>query len=365
VATGLVWDERFAWFNAAGPSRRFGVFYQALGPYDTRESKERIRELLVLSGINEHLVAIEPRLATEEQLARCHTAAYIDRVRALSEGDGGDSGSGAYLGSNGYEIARLAAGGCMEALDAVLAGRLDNAYALVRPAGHHATREAGRGFCVFANVAVAIRHAQARGAVRRVAVVDWDVHHGNGTQDAFYRDPSVLTISIHQAGLFPADSGWLEENGEGLGRGFNINVPLPAGSGHGAYVEALRRVALPALHAFRPDAIVVASGLDANAMDPLARMMCHSGTYREMAGLLKAAAIELCGGRLVACHEGGYSPGYVPWCALAILETLADVKTSYEDPGLGWISGWPYQELQPHQAAAIERAAALVPHVSA
>jgi acetoin utilization deacetylase AcuC-like enzyme len=250
-------------------------------------------------------------------------------------------------------------------LDAVLEGRVDNAYALVRPCGHHATRDFGRGFAIFANLALAILAARARGKVGRVAVVDWDVHHGNGTQDAFYSDPSVLTISLHQAGYYPPNSGWLDENGEGTGHGYNINVPLPPGSGHGAYVETIKQVVLPALRRFRPEVIVIASGLDANAQDPLARMMCHSGTYREMATLMKTAAEELCDGRLVASHEGGYAPAYVPWCALAIIEVFADIKTSSQDQALGWIAGWPGQELQPHQADVIRKAAALVNNISA
>ena len=184
-------------------------------------------------------------------------------------------------------------------------------------------------------------------------MVDWDVHHGNGTQDAFYSDPSVLTISIHQDGYYPMDSGGLEERGDGPGRGCNLNVPLPPGSGHGAYVETMKQVVVPALRRFRPEVIVVASGLDANAYDPLARMMCHTETFREMATLLLAAAEELCDGRLVACHEGGYAPYYVPWCALAVVETFAGIRTSCKDPSLDYLVGRPGQELQPHQAEVI------------
>jgi acetoin utilization deacetylase AcuC-like enzyme len=256
-------------------------------------------------------------------------------------------------------VARLAAGSCLEALVAVVEGRVANAYTLVRPPGHHAERDRGRGFCVFGNVALAVANAKARGLVQRVAVVDWDVHHGNGTQQSFYADPTVLTISIHQDDFYPANSGSLEERGEGPGHGYNLNVPLPPGSGHGAYVETMRQVVVPALRRFRPEVIVVASGLDACAYDPLARMMCHSGTYREMAALLKAAAKELCGGRLVACHEGGYAAYYAPWCALAIVEVLAGVEKPYPDPSLGFLAGRPGQDLQPHQADVIRRAAAV------
>jgi len=135
----------------------------------------------------------------------------------LSDGSGGD----AYLGHNCYDIAKLSAGAVIEALDAVLDGRVNNAYALVRPCGHHDTRDFGRGFSVFSNIALAVLSAKARGQVKKVAVVDWDVHHGNGTQDAFYADPSVLTVSLHQDGCYPPDSGGFDEIGDGPGRGFN------------------------------------------------------------------------------------------------------------------------------------------------
>lgn len=361
MATGLVWDDRFAWFH--GGHRRHGPFYSQLPAPELGQANQRTRELLVASGLVDSLVPISPRLASEEELSAYHTSEYIAKVKALSDGDGGDAGEYAYLGPNGYDIVRLSAGACLEAFNAVLEGRVDNAYALVRPGGHHATRDFGRGFTIFANIVLAILNGKARGEVTRVAVVDWDVHHGNGTQEAFYRDPSVLTISIHQAGYYPPNSGWLDENGDGPGRGYNINVPLPPGSGHGAYVETIKRVVLPALQRFRPEIVVVASGLDANAQDPMARMMCHSGTYREMARLLMAAAKESCDSRLVACHEGGYSPSYVPWCALAIMEAFADTETPYEDPALKGIAGWPGQELQPHQASLIAKAAELVNNI--
>jgi acetoin utilization deacetylase AcuC-like enzyme len=364
MATGFIWDERFAWFNA-GPIRQRVPFYSPMAAYDTRESKERIRELLVATGIVDRLVPISARLMSEEQLFRYHTQQYVAKVKSLSDSGGGDVGEGSYLGRNCYDIAKLSAGASLEALNAVLDGRVDNAYALVRPCGHHATRDFGRGFSIFSNIALAILDAKARGKVGKVAVVDWDVHHGNGTQDAFYSDPSVLTISLHQAGYYPPDSGGLDENGEGPGRGYNINIPLPPGSGHGAYVETMKQVVLPALRRFRPEVIMVASGLDANAQDPLARMMCHSETYREMATLVKTAADELCGGRLVACHEGGYAPAYVPWCALAIIEVFADVRTSFNDPALKWFAGWPGQDLQPHQADIIDKAAAVMNNMPA
>jgi len=359
MRTGFIWDERFAWFHT-GLDRRPSPLYQPVPALDTRETKERIRELLVATGVADKLVSVPPVMATEEDLLRFHTPEHVSKVRSISERGGGDTGEGAWIGPNSYDIVKLSAGAVATGLSAVLDGKVDNIYVLSRPAGHHATSNLARGFCVLGNIPIAILKAQAEKKVRRVAVFDWDVHHGNGTQDAFYGNRDVLTISIHQAGNYPPSSGPLEDNGEGNGLGFNINVPLPPGSGHGAYLETMNRVVLPALHAFQPELIVVASGLDANVMDPLARMMCYSETYREMTRMLKRAARELCGGRLALCHEGGYSAVYVPWCALAIMEELAEIKSGFKDPSMDRFAAWPYQDLQPHQAEVIGKASELV-----
>ena len=195
------------------------------------------------------------------------------------------------------------------ALEAVLCGSVQNACALIRPPGHHAVAGLGMGFCLFGNAVVAIRHGRAMYGLGRVAVVDWDVHHGNGTQAAFYDDPGTLTISLHGDRLYPAYSGSLAERGTGPGLGYNLNVPLPPGSGDGAYLEAMRRVVLPALHRFKPDLIVVACGFDASAADPLGRMMVTSDGYRQMTALVMVAAEALCGGRLMMTHEGGCGGG--------------------------------------------------------
>ena len=222
-------------------------------------------------------------------------------------------------------------GGVIEAVDAVLGGKVDNAYALVRPPGHHAERDTGRGFCIFGNVALAAMHALEARDIPRIAVVDWDVHHGNGTQAAFYGDPRALTISIHQDRNYPFDSGFLTERGEGAGMGYNINVPLPPGSGHEAYLATIERVVAPALRAHEPGLVLVGCGFDASVADPLGRQMCFSETYREMTRIVKSLAGELSGGRLVMAHEGGYSTAYVPGCGLAVLEELSGHRTEYQE----------------------------------
>ncbi|MDE2456881.1 MAG: class II histone deacetylase, partial [Burkholderiales bacterium] len=284
----------------------------------------------------------------------------VEKIRRLSADAGGDAGELTPFGKGSWEIACLSAGGCIALLDAVWSGRVRNGYSLNRPPGHHADADLGRGYCIFGNAVVAIRNLQARCGVARVAVVDWDVHHGNGTQGGFYEDPSVLTISLHQDGNYPAESGSTEENGRGAGIGSNLNVPLPAGSGTGAYLSAFERVVLPALERFRPEILVVLSGFDACNMDPLGRMMLHSNSYRQLTRLLMDAAERLCGGRLAMFHEGGYSPVYVPFCGVAVLEELSGRRSPVVDPFLPFWENLPGQRLQAHQEAAITRAARLV-----
>jgi len=234
--------------------------------------------------------------------------------------------------AGGFEIAALSAGLSLAAVEAVAKGDLDNAYALSRPPGHHALSDFPNGFCLLANIAIAIEAAKAKGLVRRVAVLDWDVHHGNGTEAIFYDRADVLTISLHQEGNYPLDTGALADRGNGAGAGYNINLPMHAGSGHTAYLHALDRVVLPALDTYQPDMIIVACGFDASIVDPLARMQATAETFAEMTQRIKAAAQKLCGGKLVLVHEGGYSEAYVPFCGHATIAALADSDITAPDP---------------------------------
>jgi acetoin utilization deacetylase AcuC-like enzyme len=336
-----------------------GLTVEPLGHIESAASKRRFRNVLEVSGLLDQLVQLKPRPATEDEILRLHTPQYVSRIKALSAEMGGEAGEETPFGRGSYEIALLAAGGCLTAVDAVLDGKVDNAYALVRPPGHHAERDRGRGFCIFGNVALAAIHARQARGLSRVAIIDWDVHHGNGTEHAFYADPSVLTISIHQDNNYPPSSGAVTDVGSGAGAGYNINVPLPPGSGVGAYVAAFERVVAPAVRGFRPELILVASGLDASAMDPLASMQMTSDGYRKLTEIVLSAARDVCGGRVVACHEGGYSPAYVPYCGLAILEEMSGVRSSIEDPLLGLLAAFGGQEMQPHQEAVVREAAKL------
>jgi acetoin utilization deacetylase AcuC-like enzyme len=322
------------------------------------EAKRRVRNLLDVSGLLAELVPTEVRAATVEEVGRVHVADYIERIAAISEDPPRSNiGEGTAFGAGSYEIALLSAGGVIGAVDAVLDGVVDNVYALTRPPAHHATPDQAIGGCVFNNLAIAARHAQSRG-VERVAIIDWDVHWGNGTQACLYDDPSVLAISLHQDRHMALMGGTVDERGTGEGEGATLNIPLPAGSGQAAYLAALDRVVLPALDEFRPDLIILATGFDACGFDPLARMMLHSEAFRAMATRIIDAAGRLCPGRLVAVHEGGYSPFYAPFCALAVVEVLAGTRTAVEDPYLPFLSGPDQDTLHPHQDAAIAAAAA-------
>ena len=361
--TGWVYHEAYMWHDpgrmrAFDPSMR--RWLQAWEHYESPETKRRLNNLLEYVDFSEELVPLKPRAANFEQVTRFHTPEYFEKIREMSEADGGEAGEGATFSHGGFEIALLAAGGTITAVDAVLDREIDNAYALVRPPGHHAERDRGRGFCIFGNVAIAGMHALADRGLARIATLDWDVHHGNGTQQAFYDRNDALTISIHQEQWYPRDSGTMQETGEDDGDGYNINIPLPPGSGHGAYVATIEQVVVPALRAFKPDLILVPSGFDGGMYDPLGRMMAYSETFREMTGLLLEAADELCEGRLVLSHEGGYSPTYVPFCGLAVVEELSGKSSGAADPMGDNAAGAGGQDLQPHQQARISEAATMV-----
>ncbi len=296
------------------------------------ETKRRLRNLIEVTGLTRHLAMKGAEAATREDLLRVHPDSYLTAFKAASDAGGGELGLRTPFGAGGYEIAALSAGLAKAALRAVLTGEVRNAYSLSRPPGHHCTADFPNGFCLLNNIAVAIRAAQAEGLVRRVAVVDWDVHHGNGTEAIFWSDPEVLTISLHQDRNYPMDTGGVEATGGPEALGSNLNLPLPPGCGHVAYLYAIERVVLPALARFKPDAIIVACGFDAAAVDPLGRMLCTADTFRAMTRQMMQAADRLCDGKLTLVHEGGYSEVYVPFCGHAVLEELSSAPVSAPDP---------------------------------
>jgi acetoin utilization deacetylase AcuC-like enzyme len=347
--TGFFTDEKTFWHTGGIQSLVLpvGGWVQppaAAGFAESPDSKRRFLSLLQVSGLAAKLDVRSAEPATLEDMARIHPASYLEKFKNLSDTTGGDLGISAPFGVGSFEIAALSAGLAKAAIDAVVTGALRNAFSLSRPPGHHCLPDTPMGFCLLANIPVAIEAARAKHGIRRVAVVDWDVHHGNGTQAIYYDDPDTLTISLHQDRCFPPGYSGADDRGSGKGEGANINIPLLPGGGHEAYLRAIDRIVIPALNAFKPDLIVVASGLDASAVDPLARMQLHSGSYRAMTERILVAAQSLCGGRLVIVHEGGYSETYVPFCGQALVETLAGETTDVVDPLLDMALLWQPEE---------------------
>lgn len=353
-----MWEEIYAWHNTGNWAGAVpaGLNAQPYQHFESAESKARLASSIEVSGLINNLVKLPARQASIEEIALVHPHEYINRIKKDSESPfGGDAGDGlSPFGTGSFEIALWAAGGAITAAEAVARGEVSNAYALIRPPGHHARVETGMGFCIFANAAIAIRHIKKKFGIKKVAVLDWDVHHGNGTQSIFYEDPEVLTISLHQAGLFPPQSGEINEQGEGAGKGYAINVPLPAGSGNGAYLKALEEIAFPAIRKFEPEIIFVCSGFDAAMTDPLGRMIVTATGYREMTKKLLEVANEVCDGKIVMTHEGGYSPTYVPFCGLAVIETLAGTTTAISDPLAEFWDNLPDQKIHDWQELIIQ-----------
>lgn len=336
MTTAFFSDERCFWHGGGNYAFTLPVagLVQPLaaGLPENPETKRRLRNLIEVTGLSRRLQMRGAEPAARADLLRVHPERYLSAFQAASDAGGGELGVRAPFGAGGYEIAALSAGLATAALRSVLKGEARNAYALSRPPGHHCTADFPNGFCLLNNIAVAIRAAQAEGLVRRVAVIDWDVHHGNGTEAIFYDDPGVLTISLHQDRNYPLDTGGVEAMGAGAGLGSNLNLPLPPGCGHASYQRAMERVVLPALDRFRPEAIVVACGFDAAAVDPLGRMLATAETFRMLTRLVMQAADRLCDGRLTLVHEGGYSEVYVPFCGHAVLEELSAAPVTAPDP---------------------------------
>lgn len=357
MTTGIVFDETYFWYDSL--NQAFPPFHiQPGGNPDRPDIKRRFYNLLQQSGMFKKLNHIEPRVATENEILRVHSAEYYASLAEQNLLPAGEGGPGAVFAQGGVDIAKLSAGGALTAVEKVLSGEVDNAYALIRPPGHHAETNRGAGFCIFNNVALAAKHALEVGGFERVAILDWDVHHGNGAQEIFWRDPSVLTISIHQHYSFlEEDTGTALYNGEGEGKGYNINIPLPPGSGDATYESAFEQAIIPALEAFQPDMIIVACGLDAGCYDPLGRMALTPQGFRFMATSIRETAERLCGGRLVMCQEGGYDLASTPYMGLGVIEGLSGITLALANPFQAFGDSLGYTKtVLPHQAAIIAEA---------
>jgi acetoin utilization deacetylase AcuC-like enzyme len=273
---------------------------------------------------------IDAREATREELLRVHLPAYVDAIAATA-------GKPIYMldhdtmtTAETYEVARLAAGGTMNAIDSVLAGHVDNAFALVRPPGHHAQPGVAAGFCIFNNIAIAARHALARQGLKRILIADWDLHHGNGTQEIFYGDREVLYWSTHQSPCYPG-TGALTEMGRGQGLGYTLNVPLKPGADDALYLRLYRDILTPIALAYQPEIILLSAGFDCYVGDPLGEMQVTPEGFACLTRILLDLAEECCGGRLMAVLEGGYNIQGLTKCVRSVLlEMLGETRVTEE-----------------------------------
>jgi acetoin utilization deacetylase AcuC-like enzyme len=290
-----------------------------------------VLEGLQAAGLTDRLVPIEPAPAGQEDLRLVHQDRYIALVRqevlsgrrVLSTDPTGETG----ICPRSWEVALLAAGGAMAAVKAVCSGQVRSAFCAVRPPGHHATPSAGMGFCIFNNAAIAARHARNRCGVGKVLIVDWDLHHGNGTQEAFYEDPTVFYFSIHQRGQYPmlfTGQGHAGETGAGAGKGTNLNCPLPGGSGDREFLAVFADLLVPAAEKFRPELVIISAGFDCREGDPLGRLAVTDEGFARMTDLVKSIAADSAGGRIVSVLEGGYDLAGLGSAAAAHVRALME-----------------------------------------
>ena len=293
------------------------------------ERKERLISIinrLQENGLLIRLALINPVPAAPEWISLVHSPEYIAEVeKSCKEGKQYLHSKDTVISKDSYVTACLAAGGVLCAIDAVMGGEVKNAFCAVRPPGHHASRDKAMGFCIFNNVAIGTKYIQQKYRLAKVLIVDFDVHHGNGTQDIFYEDPSVLYFSVHRSPFYPG-TGNANETGAGKGYGYKVNVPLAKGAGDREYIEAFSEIFKPRALAFQPDFILVSAGFDAHKDDPLGGMNVSPEGYAAITGIIKEVAEKCCGGRLVSVLEGGYDLDGLAASAEAHISALTGKK---------------------------------------
>jgi acetoin utilization deacetylase AcuC-like enzyme len=296
------------------------------------ENAQRLREVISVlekSGVEQQLTPIQPEPSSIEDLLLVHSPEHISRIENVTKAGGGWLDPDTATSSASYRVALYAAGGLIKAVKAVMDGEMDSAFALVRPPGHHATQRKAMGFCLFNNIAIAAKYALNNCGIDRILIVDFDVHHGNGTQETFYCDPKVLYFSTHEYPFYPG-TGDIDETGAGEGKGTTINVPLPAWCGDEEYLNIFQQLLTPIAHRFQPQLILVSAGYDLHWADQLALMQVSVAGFAQMAAILNGLASELCSGRLVFTLEGGYHTSALAYSIKAMLEVLLG-KTEIDD----------------------------------
>jgi acetoin utilization deacetylase AcuC-like enzyme len=291
------------------------------GHVECRERLETTMQVLDQRGLLEKLVHIQPAPVPAEHLLAVHHEHYVKLARDVAGRGGGNLDPDTYLNGRSYDVALLAAGGLLDLVDAILDGKADNGFALVRPPGHHALPGRGMGFCLFNNVAVAAQYALKHRGLSRILIADFDLHHGNGTQEIFYATDEVMYFSTHQYPYYPGTGHW-SEIGAAAGEGFTVNVPLLAGVGDEGYESVFDEVLYPIAERYLPQFILVSAGFDAHWRDPLGMMQLSAAGYGSLAGTLKQMAEELCDGRLAFTLEGGYDLQGLAHSIAAVMQAL-------------------------------------------
>ena len=318
AGTGIVIDRRFLEHDT-GPGHP--------------ERPERVQVLLdLVDERSGDLIPVPARMASVGELALVHDGVHIERVAASENLPHYAFDADTPTSAQSYSVARLAAGGCLSLVDEIIAGRIDNGFAFVRPPGHHAERSRAMGFCLFNNVAVTAAYLRRHHGLEKILVMDWDLHHGNGTQHIFESDPHVLYVSTHQYPYYPG-TGAIDETGRGDGRGATVNVPFPAGFGDGEYRDAFHQVIEPVAREFDPDFVLISAGFDCHVRDPLGGMSVTEEGFRFMARRLLAMARDCAGGRCAAILEGGYDLQAIRNSAAVVLDELQGVGPALAEMG--------------------------------
>lgn len=315
--------------HAIDPGRNFcivehPVFLEHVAPPGHPERPDRLVAIgQAIDPFRPYSAPLAPRAASENEILRIHSAEHLRALRSACEQAPGQLDPDTYVSSRSFEVALLAAGAAIDLARCVVRGEASSGIAVVRPPGHHAEAHHAMGFCLFNNVAIAARALQAEEGVEKILILDWDVHHGNGTQHAFEDDPSILYISTHQFPYYPG-TGAANELGIERGTGTTLNIPMPAGCGDIEYIGVLRRLFVPAALAFRPDALLVSCGFDAHREDFLASMEISQDGFLEMTRIVRALAREVCGDRLAFVLEGGYALSGLREGMTALLQGLLE-----------------------------------------